>query len=216
MKDWNPYVEARREWNDRYLDLVQARRWWQIAAVAELALAGVLGGGLVALGLQHKTVPYVVEVDALGAAIAVKPVEAAGRPTDERIVRYQLAALIRGTRGVMTDRVAMKRGLRAAPEWRNVDSGRYSKLLPGRRGRRWNYQPEPHRCLRPGPGPGQQDPECDRRSGAPGQILGKRPGGHHGARRCHRVRAHRGPAPCGLGGELHPDRCGRPVSRLRW
>jgi len=111
MKDLNPYVEARREWNDRYLDLVQARRWWQIAAVAELALAGVLGGGLVALGLQHKTVPYVVEVDALGAALAVKPVEAAGRPTDERIVRYQLAAFIRGTRGVMTDRVAMKRGL---------------------------------------------------------------------------------------------------------
>src|SRR5207244_11103113 len=52
-----------------------------------------------------------VEVDALGAALAVKPVEAAGRPTDERIVRYQLAAFIRGTRGVMTDRVAMKRGL---------------------------------------------------------------------------------------------------------
>src|SRR2546428_4190804 len=111
MKDLNPYVEARREWNDRYLDLVQARRWWQVAAVAELALAGVLGGGIVALGVQHETVPYVVEVDALGAAIAVKPVEAAGRPTDERIVRYQLAAFIRGTRGVMTDRVVMKRGL---------------------------------------------------------------------------------------------------------
>jgi len=111
MKDLNPYVEARREWNDRYLDLAHARRWWQLAAVAELALVGLLGGGLVALSLQHKTVPYVVEVDALGAAIAVKPVEAAGRPTDQRIVRYQLAALIRGARTVMTDRAAMKRSL---------------------------------------------------------------------------------------------------------
>ena len=110
-KDLNPYVEARREWNDRYLDLVRARRWWQITAVAELALVGVLGSGLVALSLQHKTIPYVVEVDALGAATAVKPVEAAGRPTDERIVRYQLAAFVRGTRAVMTDRAAMKRGL---------------------------------------------------------------------------------------------------------
>src|SRR5207245_9491029 len=109
MKDLNPYVEARREWNDRYLDLVQARRWWQITAVAEMALAGVLGGGLVALSLQHKTVPYVVEVDALGAATAVKPAETAGRPTDERIVRYQLAASIRCTRGVLTDSVAGKR-----------------------------------------------------------------------------------------------------------
>jgi type IV secretion system protein TrbF len=48
-------------------------------------------------------------VDALGTAVAVKPAEAAGRPTDERIVRYQLAAFIRGARAVMTDRAAMKR-----------------------------------------------------------------------------------------------------------
>ena len=77
MKDSNPYIEARREWNDRYLDLVRARRWWQITAVAELLLMGVLSGGLVALSLQHKTVPYVVEVDALGAATAVKLADAA-------------------------------------------------------------------------------------------------------------------------------------------
>jgi type IV secretion system protein VirB5 len=111
MKDANPYVEARREWNDRYLDLVRARRWWQLTAVAELVLMGVLGGGLVALSLQHKTVPYVVEVDALGAATAVKPAEATARPTDERIMRYQLVAFIRGARTVMTDRAAMKRAL---------------------------------------------------------------------------------------------------------
>jgi type IV secretion system protein TrbF len=111
MKDSNPYVEARREWNDRYLDLVRARRWWQITAIAELLLMGVLSGGLVALSLQHKTVPYVVEVDALGAATAVKPADAAPRPTDERIMRYQLVAFIRGTRTVMTDRAAMKRTL---------------------------------------------------------------------------------------------------------
>jgi type IV secretory pathway TrbF-like protein len=109
MKDLNPYVEARREWNDRYLDLVRARRWWQITAAAELALLGVLSSGLVMLSLQHKTVPYVVEVDALGAATAVKPAEHAGRPMDERIVRYQLAAFIRGARAVITDRAAMKR-----------------------------------------------------------------------------------------------------------
>src|SRR5437667_8311931 len=111
MKDSNPYVEARQEWNDRYLDLVRARRWWQLAAVAELVVVGLPSAGVVALSLQHKTVPYVVEVDALGAATAVKPADAAGRPTDERIVRYQLAAFVRGTRAVMTDRAAMKRSL---------------------------------------------------------------------------------------------------------
>src|SRR5438105_11848738 len=111
MKDSKRYVKARREWNDRYLDLPSARRWWQLAAIAELALVGVLASGLVALSLQHKTVPYIVEVDALGAATAVKPADASGRPTDERVVRYQLAAFVRGARAVMTDRAAMKRGL---------------------------------------------------------------------------------------------------------
>jgi type IV secretion system protein TrbF len=111
MQDLNPYVEARREWNDRDLDLVRARRSWQVAALVELATIGVLSGGFVALSLQYKTVPYVVEVDALGAAAAIKPADAAGRPTDERIVRYQLVAFIRGARAVMTDRAAMKRSL---------------------------------------------------------------------------------------------------------
>src|SRR5712691_6182131 len=43
MKDVNPYIEARREWDDRYLDLVRARRWWQLTAASELALLGVVG-----------------------------------------------------------------------------------------------------------------------------------------------------------------------------
>src|SRR3989442_15849395 len=100
MKDSNPYVEARREWNDRYLDLARARRWWQLAAVAELALVGVLASGLVALSLQHKTGPAVVEGHALGAATAVKPAAAPGRPTDERIGRCQDMAVVPGPRPV--------------------------------------------------------------------------------------------------------------------
>src|SRR5438128_4163958 len=111
MSEPNPYVEARREWNDRYLELVPGRRWWQAVAGAELAVSLILSGGFVWLSLQHKTVPYVVEVDSLGAALAIKPAETGGHPTDERVLRYQLAAFIRGARQVMTDRIAMKQGL---------------------------------------------------------------------------------------------------------
>ena len=109
MSESNPYVEARREWNDRYLDLVRERHRWQAVTGAALVLSLALAGGLVWLSLQHKTVPYIVEVDSLGAALAIKPVEHAAHPADERIVRYQLAAFIRGARQVMTDRIAMKK-----------------------------------------------------------------------------------------------------------
>src|SRR3989442_2243902 len=111
MSESNPYVEARREWNDRYLELVRERRWWQAVAGAELAISLILSGGFVWLSLQHKTVPYVVEVDSLGAALAIKRAENGGHPVDERVLRYQLAAFIRGARQVMTDRIAMKKGL---------------------------------------------------------------------------------------------------------
>lgn len=107
----NPYVEARREWNDRYLDLARERRLWQIVAGVELVVLLIVAVGFVWLSLQHKIVPYVVEVDSLGAALAIKPVTTGAHPTDERMVRYQLAAFIRGTRQVMTDRIAMKKGL---------------------------------------------------------------------------------------------------------
>src|SRR3989442_6540717 len=111
MSESNPYVEARREWNDRYLELARERRWWQAIAGAEILLLLIFAVGFVWLSLQHKTVPYVVEVDSLGAALAIKPAENGGHPVDERIVRYQLAAFIRGARQVMTDRIAVKKGV---------------------------------------------------------------------------------------------------------
>src|SRR2546422_423151 len=95
MSESNPYVEARREWNDRYLELVRERRWWQAVAGAELAVSLILSGGFVWLSLQHKTVPYIVEVDSLGAALAIKSAENGGRPVDERLLRYPLPAFIR-------------------------------------------------------------------------------------------------------------------------
>src|SRR5262249_34730484 len=111
MSEPNPYVEARREWNDRYLDLARERRLWQIVTGVTLVGLVVVAGGFVWLSLQHKTVPYIVEVDSLGAALAIKPVISGTHPADERIVRYQLAAFVRGARQVMTDRIAMKKGL---------------------------------------------------------------------------------------------------------
>jgi type IV secretory pathway TrbF-like protein len=111
MPESNPYIAAKGEWNRIHLALLRDRRWWQAVAGAELLIILILAGGLVWVAGQHKTVPYVVEVDALGAAGAIRPAEPAGSPTDERLIRYQLAAFIRGARGILADRVAMKQAL---------------------------------------------------------------------------------------------------------
>src|SRR5262249_57160768 len=80
-------------------------------AGGEILALLVLAGGSVWLSRQHRTVPYVVEVDSLGAALAIKSAENGSQPSDERIIRYQLAAFVRGARQVIADRIAMKKGL---------------------------------------------------------------------------------------------------------
>ena len=43
----NPYLEARREWDERYADLVLGKRNWQIAAGGLLVLGLILASGMV-------------------------------------------------------------------------------------------------------------------------------------------------------------------------
>lgn len=42
----NPYLEARRDWDERYADLVLGKRNWQIAAGGLLLLSLILAGGM--------------------------------------------------------------------------------------------------------------------------------------------------------------------------
>lgn len=91
-----------REWTDRYADLARGKRNWQLAALGLLALAGLLGTGLVFVASKSRVVPYVVEVDRLGQAASFGPAEEL-RKTDERLVRYQLALFVRDVRSIYSD-----------------------------------------------------------------------------------------------------------------
>jgi len=53
----NPYLEARREWDERYADLVLGKRNWQIAACGLLLLSLILASGIVWLGNHSRYVP---------------------------------------------------------------------------------------------------------------------------------------------------------------
>jgi len=101
----NPYVEARREWDERYSDLVLGKRNWQIAAGGLLALSLILASGMVWLTARSRYIPYVVEVDKLGYALTVpQPLTPSAVPdVTARMQRYEVAAFIRNARAVSTD-----------------------------------------------------------------------------------------------------------------
>ena len=105
-----PYLEARREWNERYGDYLARAYHWRLVALGSLVVSALLAAGLVWQASQSRVVPYIVEVDQLGRALAVKPAEPIG-PTDPRVIKAQLAAFISWARTVSTDTVLMKAAL---------------------------------------------------------------------------------------------------------
>ena len=101
----NPYLEARREWDERYADLVPGKRNWQIAAGGLLVLSLILASGIVWIGHRSRFIPYVVEVDKLGYAPTVpQPLNSVALPdVTDRIERYEVATFIRDARSVTSD-----------------------------------------------------------------------------------------------------------------
>mgnify|MGYP001159369178 CR=1 FL=1 len=103
--DANPYVEARREWDERYADLVLGKRNWQIAAGGLLILSLILAAGFVWISNRSRYIPYIVEVDKLGYALTVpQPLTPAAVPdATARMQRYEIATFIRDARSVTSD-----------------------------------------------------------------------------------------------------------------
>jgi hypothetical protein len=89
----NPYLAARRTWNEHVGGVVSSRQTWQVIGILSLliALAGV--GGIIHIGSQSKFVPYVVQVDRLGQAVAVAPADRAA-PADARVIEASVASFI--------------------------------------------------------------------------------------------------------------------------
>jgi type IV secretory pathway TrbF-like protein len=103
----NPYLTARRTWNDHTASVVAARNMWQLLGILALmiALAGI--GGMIHIGSQSKFVPYIVEVDQLGQAVAVAPAQKANE-ADQRVIHASVASFISDLRLVTPD-VALQR-----------------------------------------------------------------------------------------------------------
>jgi type IV secretion system protein VirB5 len=87
--------------------VVQGKNWrLGLFVVSGLTCVSVLGN--IYLASAPKSVPYVIEVDSLGAATSRGPAAAAVTPT-EQVVRYQLRRFIELTRTVSPDNVLLRR-----------------------------------------------------------------------------------------------------------
>jgi type IV secretory pathway TrbF-like protein len=103
----NPYLAARRTWNDQSAANIASRQMWQLTGTLSLLIALGAVGGVVYIGSQSKFIPYVVQVDKLGQAAAVAPAQRAA-PADTRVVLAAVAAWVADIRTVTPD-IALQR-----------------------------------------------------------------------------------------------------------
>lgn len=106
----NPYLSARRSWNDHTRGVVASRQVWQIFGILSLliALGGI--GGMIHIGSQSKYIPYVIEVDKLGQPLAVARADKATK-ADPRVVRAAIAEFITDARTVTPDTALQRKSV---------------------------------------------------------------------------------------------------------
>ena len=102
-----PYQRASQIWDERIGSArVQAKNW-RLMAFGSLILSGGLASGLVWQSLRGSVVPWVVQIDKLGAAQAVAPATADYQPTDPQIAFY-LARFIEQVRSIPADPIIVR------------------------------------------------------------------------------------------------------------
>ncbi len=103
----NPYINARREWDERYGDALSRAHGWKMMAFGAVAVAGIAVAGIAYIGAQSKIQPYVVAIDKMGNPIAMaQPVD--GGAINQRITEAQIASWVWNWRSMLSDPVAQK------------------------------------------------------------------------------------------------------------
>lgn len=106
----NPYLAARREWDERYGDLLTRARNWRTLAMMCAVLALLATGGMTWLSARSRIVPFVVLMDRLGRPIA-SGIADQTTVDDDRLRRVSIMSWIEDLRLVTTDGIAQRKAI---------------------------------------------------------------------------------------------------------
>lgn len=98
----NPYLAARRTWNEHVGDVIASRRTWQVIGMLSMLIALASIGGITYIGSKSKFIPYIVQVDKLGQVLNAGVVHA-NNNISPRIINSTVADFIEHARMVTPD-----------------------------------------------------------------------------------------------------------------
>jgi type IV secretory pathway TrbF-like protein len=107
---YSPYLAARREWDERYGDLITRAKNWRIMATLCSLVALVATAGMVWLSARSHVVPFVVLVDNLGRPVASGVADQTSLD-DDRLKRSNIFNWVENLRTVTTDGVSQRRAI---------------------------------------------------------------------------------------------------------
>lgn len=103
----NPYLDGRREWNERYGSYIKQVMVWKTIAFIALLSTFISVVGLIYIGSQNRLVPYVVEVDKLGNAQSVSYAKQSNL-NNQQVIKYSLSEFIQNFRTLYGDAKTQK------------------------------------------------------------------------------------------------------------
>jgi len=106
----NPYLAARREWDERYGDLISRARNWRTMALLSGVIALIATAGVVWLSARSRVVPFVVLIDSLGRPVVSGLAEQASK-ADDRLKRAEILSWVENLRLVTGDAVAQRKAI---------------------------------------------------------------------------------------------------------
>lgn len=104
----NPYLSARKEYGDRYGSAVKDAANWRQISIFLVLLCLAFGGTMMWLAAQNKVVPYIVQVDKQGYAVAIKSSEE-GSIADTRVIVASLGRFFVNFKTIVSDMSAQRR-----------------------------------------------------------------------------------------------------------
>ncbi len=110
LSEYNPYLAARREWDERYGDQITRAKNWRTMATLSALVALLATSGVVWLSVRSHVVPFVVLVDSLSRPVASGIAEQASG-NDDRLKRASIFTWVENLRLVTTDGVSQRRAI---------------------------------------------------------------------------------------------------------
>lgn len=107
------HEQSKRRFVEQYGTFIYERNLWQRVAIISLCVNALAVAVIGFIGVQPKVVPYVVEVDKMGATNAVRRADTRMTP-NEASIKSQLARWVENARSVYIEKAAEKSAVNAA------------------------------------------------------------------------------------------------------